>query len=106
MDEQEELHSLLHPSKTSHSREIVARQQPTFHEENKSFFQKCCSCCGRTNDLNRTEIYYYEKFKKTMVNPYDETNPKHEKALSLLYLSVFANPNDESPNIPEKLFSD
>ena len=52
--------------------------QPYFHQRNKGFFEKCCGCCGRSNELLKKEIKFYNKFKKEVIQSYDESNIKHE----------------------------
>ena len=92
------------------------REQPAFHNRNKTFVEKYCTCCisgEQSTDLTRFEvspiiseslvgsifyfsdflfpqIYRFYEFRDTMLALYSETNSMHESALRQLYLETLA----------------
>ena len=62
--------------------------QPNFHQSKKTCGESIFFCCITSKDLNVREDKFYQKFKKTMVEPYDSTKEEHERNLARLFYSA------------------
>lgn len=54
------------------------------------------SCCAISNDLNKRELKYYNKFASSMIQDYDPDNTEHEQNLRSFYKLVFGSDPDLS----------
>lgn len=67
-----------------------AKKQPSPHQKNKGFIETTFgSCCAVNNDLNKRENKYFNRFKESMIAPFDSENAEHEYNLQQLYHKVF-----------------
>lgn len=52
------------------------------------------SCCAISNDLNKRELKYYNKFVSQMIQDYNPSNSEHEDNLRAFYKLVFGTDPD------------
>jgi hypothetical protein len=92
-DNEETSHLLrAYTTSTRTLKQYNTHEQPAFHENSKSFWERHCNCCLGANDrheLTRQEIYYFYKFADDQIAPYNELNSDHEQTLKQLYQLAF-----------------